>query len=186
MDYGGREEVPISTLAPLPEKFQLFPFQMLHCCFTDQSTLSFSRDVGPVSVCACMSVCMSNLEWKLSSFLFFSLFSSPPPLSALLSPFFSLLFSLICFSSSPSSFPLLSSSQAKWNFSDTTRNGYLSVTILKTLPDKPYVPLHVVKLESVTSGEPFDIGATVVAIAEASSGPQKVRKCLTSCDILLE
>ena len=95
MDYGGREEVPISTLAPLPEKFQLFPFQMLHCCFTDQSALSFSRDVGPVSVCACMSVCMSNLEWKLSSFLFFSLFSSPPPLSALLSPFFSHLFLLL-------------------------------------------------------------------------------------------
>ena len=90
---------------------------------------------------------------------------------------------------SPPSLPLLSlfsPSQAKWNFSDTTRNGYLSVTILKTLPDKPHVPLHVVKLESVTSGEPFDIGATVVAIAEASSGPQKVWKCLMSCDILLE
>ena len=130
MDYGGHEEVPISTLAPLPEQFQLFPFQMLHCCFSNQSTLSFSRDVGPVCVCvcvcACVFVCMcvcvhvcalhEQLRMTaivsplvLLSLYFFSIpFSSPPlPPVFLILSLLSFFFSSTLFLSSLSPFPLL-------------------------------------------------------------------------------
>ena len=75
MGYGGHYELPISVLAPLPEQFQLFPFQMLHCCFSDQFALTFGREVG-ACVCVRMHVCcMSNLFSLLSSPLLFFCFS---------------------------------------------------------------------------------------------------------------
>ena len=57
MDHGGEEEIPVSALVPLPEQFQLFPFQMLHCCFSHPFGLTFSREVGSC-VCVCAYACM--------------------------------------------------------------------------------------------------------------------------------
>ena len=58
---------------------------------------------------------------------------------------------------------------------NNTQNGHLSVTILKTLPDTPHVPLHVMKLESATYREHVDVGACVMAAAEAGYGLQTMR-----------
>ena len=158
------------------------PFQMLRCCFSDNLMLTFSRDVG-AHVCT-HACCMVYGTYHLS------FFCPLPPLLPFL--FLSLSFPLPLF-------PLLSlsSSQAKWSFSDNTRNGHLSVTILKILSDKPHVPLHdcgamslydivplhVVKLESVMYGEPLDVGTMVLVLPlAASSGPQMVQQANSSLE----
>lgn len=56
-------------------------------------------------------------------------------------------------------------------FSDNTKWPAVSHHLQDS--DKPHVPLHVVKLESVIYGEPFDVGTIVLPLA-ASLGPQKV------------
>ena len=47
MDYGNTEELPISSLAPLDDKFLVFPQQMLRCCFTAEK-ITINREVAPV------------------------------------------------------------------------------------------------------------------------------------------
>ena len=136
-----------------------------------------------------MYACVLHGIWHLSSLLLLpSPSSSSFPFSLPLLPSFSF----------PSPLPFIfSHSQAKWSFSDNTRNGHLSVTILKILSDKPHVPLHdcgamslydivplhVVKLESVMYGEPLDVGTMVlVLLLAASSGPQMVQQAHSSLE----
>ena len=94
------------------------------------------------------------------------------PLSLLSSPSL-LLFRFSLLYTSPI-LPLL----ARQSLINNTQNRQLSVTILKTLPDKPHVTLHLVRLESEAYPEHVDVGACVMAVAEAGSRLLMVQECL--------
>ena len=50
LDHGNTEEVPTSSVGPLLDKYQVFPFQMLQCCFsTDPKFSSGKREVHVTS-----------------------------------------------------------------------------------------------------------------------------------------
>ena len=43
LDHGNTEEVPTSSVGPLLDKYQVFPFQMLQCCFSTDPKFSFGK-----------------------------------------------------------------------------------------------------------------------------------------------
>ena len=43
LDHGNTEEVPTSSIGPLLDKYQVFPFQMLQCCFSTDPKFSFGK-----------------------------------------------------------------------------------------------------------------------------------------------
>ena len=74
LDYDGHYDIPTSSHTPLPQQFQVFPFQMLHCCFSDQFALTFGIEVC-MYVCTCM-----HEQLVLSPLFFISPFPLSPPL----------------------------------------------------------------------------------------------------------
>ncbi len=46
LDYGNYETMVISNLYPLHPKFQVYPFQMIQCCFSVSQDLVYEREVS--------------------------------------------------------------------------------------------------------------------------------------------
>ena len=52
LDYGNSEIIKITNLYPLPQKFEVYTFQMKQCCFCEDTELVYGRevcDVGGIS-----------------------------------------------------------------------------------------------------------------------------------------
>ena len=45
LDYGNTEIIPYSGLCKLLPKFLVYPFQMIQCCFSNDETLTYEREV---------------------------------------------------------------------------------------------------------------------------------------------
>ena len=43
LDHGNTEDVSTSSVGPLLEKYQVFPFQMLQCCFSTDPKFSYGK-----------------------------------------------------------------------------------------------------------------------------------------------
>lgn len=43
LDYGSSEAIPFVNIYPLSEQFQVYPFQMIQCCFTEDTGLLFDK-----------------------------------------------------------------------------------------------------------------------------------------------
>lgn len=55
IDYGNTEDLHVSSVAPLEDKFLVFPPQMLRCCFT-LDKITISREVNCVKAVKMINV----------------------------------------------------------------------------------------------------------------------------------
>ena len=65
-------------------------------------------------------------------------------------------------------------SQVRWKFNDLTHGRSLTAVIISRLPDNYRGKLFLVELWDETSPQPLDVGASVLAVAEAMAGHQQV------------
>ena len=65
-------------------------------------------------------------------------------------------------------------SQVRWKFNDLTHGRSLTAIIISRLPDNYRGKLFLIELWDETSPQPLDVGASVLAVAEAMAGHQQV------------
>ena len=67
--------------------------------------------------------------------------------------------------------------QVRWKFNDLTHGRSLTAVINTQLPDNSHGKLYLVQLWDETSPQRLDVGASVLAVAEAMTGTHQVSWC---------